>query len=84
VQVMSSSVKPRLAGQQPSHSRWGAPGEDLALVTRPVQARGSRGLIRRRKPMKDNGSQQASHRSQRLVLRRHIDLLRVSSALCLL
>jgi hypothetical protein len=34
--------------------------------------------------MKDNGSQQASHRSQRLVLRRHIDLLRVSSALCLL
>jgi len=29
-QVMSVSDKPRLAGRQPFHPRWGAPGEDLA------------------------------------------------------
>ncbi|WP_369820349.1 putative leader peptide [Phycicoccus sp. Soil803] len=32
--------------------------------------------------MKDNGSRQRADRSCHRVLRRHVDLLRVSSALC--
>ena len=78
---MRISVKPWLADRQPSFVRWGAPGDD----------RTGRACKRDSPSGVDGMDDVSTHRADRHaavqcseapVLRRHVDLMRVSSALC--